>query len=151
MFQLFPQFGASVTRRRSRVSLGILGSKVDPLENLTLLSASGLVATVPMVASGDSVTPSAKAPGNFEDHYTLNGGLGPGTLDITQVGVNAHIIITLDDHPPVTNIAIDGIVKGNKLKGSFEGNQNGVTSATIKIKLFEPGSISYRFKWKTAI
>ena len=138
-------------RRRQRMGGGlILGEQVDHYETRTLLSAAAIVATVPeasKVSVEEKVATAAKTPANFAGTFDVSGSLGPGVVDITQNGSAVTLTVTFYQHSELTNLPLEGKVKGKKLKANLSTvPYNGLTKVVFKAKL-DGDDLSWSIKW----
>lgn len=138
-------------RRRQRMGGGLsLGDQVDHYETRTLLSAAAIVATVPeasKVSVEEKVSKAAKDPVDYAGTHNLSGSLGPGIANITQNGSAVTLTVTFYQYPELTNLPLEGTVKGKKLKANLSTvPYNGLTKVVFKAKL-NGEDLSWRIKW----
>jgi hypothetical protein len=126
------------------------GDTLECYESRTLLSASPVVATVAEAvaeASSDrKIDQNAKTPVDFSGMHNLSGSLGPGVMNVVQNGANVSLTITFYQRPIITNVPLEGVVHGNKLKASLQNPFNGLSSVKFKAKLPESG-LSWSIRW----
>lgn len=153
MFSIFSSPFRKSRRRTSTQGL-FCGTSVEQCEPLVLLSARG-IATVPEaviqsvnVDSSEKISVSAKAPADFSGHWPLTGSLGPGDLDVNQNGSQVSLTISFDQEPDITNVPLEGKVKGRKLKAQLaDSPYDNLRKVVFKAKLSEEGDISWSIRW----